>query len=145
MIWSIWLALALGLALASRGPARAVFLFAFAGLAAMQIIGAATPPSWRYVASAAVWVSVGAATINRGFPLPAAGFVASGLCYAVAQVFAAPQQIGVPIRVLADLFGVVALVGVWFGRDTGLCDPRRPDPGRGHHIPAPSAQTIESP
>ena len=115
-MWPMWIMITAAMAWACRDDARRVMIYILAGLLAMRTIYTLTPDDWRYIASGALWVSIGIATIKRGFPLSGGALVASGLCYAVAEVYAAPQHIGQPIRVVADLFGLAAIVGV-FGND----------------------------
>lgn len=106
----VMLAAAVLVAAGARGEYRRAALMICAGLVATRLVVWATPSDWRYLASAAIWVSVGSDTIRRGLSGPGAMLILSGLCYGGAEIIAAPPAFGNPSLVGADLLWWSALV-----------------------------------
>ena len=106
----------------TTGPRRRVALLVALGIVAMRAFVEVAPDAWRYLASCAVWVSVGAAATRRGLSGAGVCFIASGLCYAVQEVTRLPPLFGNPALVAADLFWWFALAGVYRGRLAGVSD-----------------------
>ena len=107
---AIMLTAAVALAVSSRGATRRLTLSMLAGLLAIRLAVWYAPADWRYLASAAIWVSVGVAAIQRGTAASGALLIVSGLCYGVAEMVAAPASVGSPALVLADVFWWGALL-----------------------------------
>ena len=111
---------AFAVAATSTGPRRRVALAFVAGIAAMRLVVYGLPHDWRYLASCAVWVTVGAEAIRRGLIVPGALLIASGLCYVGQEVTRLAPVFGNPWLVAADLCGWLALLGVYRGRLAGI-------------------------
>lgn len=107
---AIMLTAAVALAVSSRGATRRLAWHMAAGLLAIRLAVWYAPADWRYLASAAIWVSVGCAAIQRGTVTSGALLIVSGLCYAGAEILAAPAIFGNPALILADLFWWGALL-----------------------------------
>lgn len=116
--------LALLVAAFTRGEYRRAALVMAGAVVMMRLVVMHTPADWRYLASAAIWVSVGADTIRRGLVASGAILILSGLCYAAQQQYGAAPAIGNPALVAADLLwlaalGVVCRAGLDHGKPLG--------------------------
>lgn len=107
---AVMMASAIVLAITTRGPVQRLALSMMSGLVAIRLAIWYAPADWRYLASAAIWVSVGCAAIQRGTVTSGALLVLSGLCYAGAEILAAPAIFGNPALVLADVLWWGALL-----------------------------------
>lgn len=107
---SVMAATCIVLGIVARGDLRRLALSMLAGLVAIRLAIWYAPVDWRYLASAAIWVSVGCAAIQRGTVTSGALLIVSGLCYAGAEILAAPAIFGNPALILADLFWWGALL-----------------------------------
>ena len=114
---------AFAVAMTRNGPRRQAALVFVAGIVAMRLAVYGLPHDWRYLASCAVWVAVGADAIRRGLIVPGALLIASGLCYVGQEVTRLAPVFGNPWLVAADLFGWLALLGVYRVRPVGISDP----------------------
>lgn len=102
----------IGAAAVTRGPARRVALAMVAGIAATRMAVWYVQSDWRFLACAAVWVCVGVDAIRRHVATTGALMITSGLCYAGAEMLAAPAKFGNPALVGADLAWWAGLAGV---------------------------------
>lgn len=126
---AIMAAACIALAVTTRGPVQRLALSMLAGLVAIRLAVWYAPADWRYLASAAIWVSVGCAAIQRGTVTSGALLIMSGLCYAGAELLSAPAMFGSPALIMADLCWWGALL--WGARRDRVRDP---DDGRmGRH------------
>lgn len=103
---------AIFVAAVNRGQARRVALSIAVGIAATRLAVWYVPSDWRFLASAAVWICVGVDAIRRHVATTGALMIASGLCYAGAEMLAAPAKFGNPALVGADVFWWAGLAGV---------------------------------
>lgn len=113
------IALAIVVAALSRAEHRRVALFMAGAVVFMRIVIEFTPADWRYLASAATWISVGSATIRLGLVRPGAFLILSGLCYAAQQQYGASPTFGNPALVVADLLWLAALGVTWHAGRVG--------------------------
>jgi hypothetical protein len=104
---------ALAVAFVTRGDHRRTALTMAGAVVLMRFVVDYTPADWRYLASAALWVSVGTATIRRGLVRSGALLTLSGVCYAAQQRYGAPPVVGNPFLAAADLCWIAALWMVW--------------------------------
>ena len=107
---AVMMASAIVLAITTRGAVRQMAIAMAFGLITIRLAIWYAPADWRYLASAAIWVSVGCAAIQRGTVTSGALLVLSGLCYAGAEILAAPAIFGNPALVLADVLWWGALL-----------------------------------
>lgn len=107
---AIMLTAAVALAVSSRGATRRLAWHMAVGLVAIRLAIWYAPADWRYLASAAIWCSVGTDAIQRGTVTSGAILIVSGLCYAGAEILAAPAIFGNPALIMADLFWWGALL-----------------------------------
>lgn len=124
---------AVALAVSSRGAVARLAWHMVAGLVLIRMAIWYAPADWRYLASTAIWCSVGVAAVKRGTVTSGALLILSGLCYGAAEWFAAPATFGSPALVGADIFWWAALLwagaGGYFADDHG--DSKRPRVGGG--------------
>jgi hypothetical protein len=118
----IALVIVLAMAVSTNGQARRFFISFALGVVAMRLVVYGLPQDWRYLASCAVWVTVGAEAIRRGIIVPGALLITSGLCYVGQEVTRLAPVFGNPWLVAADLCGWLALLGVYRGRLAGISD-----------------------
>lgn len=128
---SVMAATCVVMAIVARGDLRRLALSMLAGLVAIRLAVWYAPSDWRYLASAAIWVSVGCAAIQRGTVTSGALLIVSGLCYAGAEILAAPAIFGNPALVLADVLWWGALL--WGARRELVRDPDHSRMGRDDH------------
>jgi hypothetical protein len=106
-------------ALFRNGVSREIALAMIAGVVANRIAIWGLP-DLRYLAGAAILVSVGIAAIKRGLIAAGALLILSGLCYLAQEVFALPPSFGNPFLLTSELLWWLALLGVYRGRMAGL-------------------------
>ena len=84
----------------------------------MRLFKLALPPDLHLLAFAALWVAFGGAVV-RIKPLAGAALVLSGLAYAGVAYTGAPTHYGVPLMVVSDIAGYVALAVLFAGSGGG--------------------------
>lgn len=99
---------------------------AIIGLALTRIIKVVVPDDAHLVAMGAIWVTVGSIVLRGGIksactPSAIAGglFVASGLCYALADWFGAAMSVGSAPMVMADASGFAGVFALFWGSSGG--------------------------
>jgi len=84
----------------------------------MRLFKLALPPDLHLLAFAALWVAFGGAVV-RVRPLAGAALVLSGLAYAGVAFVGSPTHYGVPLMVVSDIAGYVALAVLFAGSGGG--------------------------
>lgn len=115
----VMLTAALSVAVTSRGSVARLAWSMVAGLVLIRLAIWYAPSDWRYLASAAIWVSVGVAAIQRGTAASGGLLIISGLCYGAAEWIGGAPAPGNPALVAADLFWTLALFWAALGGNLG--------------------------
>lgn len=118
------IAAAIFVAIVTDGRRREFAIAFVLAILAMRLFVGYLPHDLRYLASCALWVVIGKIAISRSLVVPGALLITSGLCYAIQAVTQWPPVAGNPALVLADVFGWLALLGVYYGGISGLRNRR---------------------